>query len=168
MPDTPRAINGLRGPRHDDTDKGAVERAVFTEFVARYRADIDITSIRSGDPLRREPDILAKSTEGHSLVAFELVRLTDTASVVTVEAFARKFQKAQQGLYAGVDADSLELLAWSERLLTPWEDVLALVAGHMPLDTWGFTRAWLWNRPDDDAEDGVWLWEAGLGLSRFD
>lgn len=158
----------LHGPRHDDADKGAIERAVFTEFVARYRADIDITSVRSGDPLRREPDVIAKSTEGDMLLAFELVRLTEVGQQLAVDAFARKFDKARQGLYAGVRAASLELLAWSDHLYTPWDEVLRRVVATLPPQPVGFERAWLWNRPDGHNGEGVWLWEAGLGLSRFD
>ena len=66
----------IRAPRHDETDTSAVERALVTEFAARFRADIDINSIRSGDPHLQEPDVITKSTESDAQIAFELVRLT--------------------------------------------------------------------------------------------
>jgi hypothetical protein len=160
----------IRAPRHDETDKGAVERALVTEFAARFRADIDITSIHSGDPRLREPDVITKSTESDALIAFELVRLTGLDETLATDALARKFDKAREGLYAGVPAADLELLAWSDRLTLPWTRVLQRVGERLAHDGGGFTRAWLWNRHDglDSDDDGVWLWEAGRGIIRFD
>ncbi len=161
----------LRAPRHDETDKGAVERALVTEFAARYRADIDITSIRSGDPQLREPDIITKSTESDALIAFELVRLTGPDETGATDALARKFDKARQGLYGGVESTGLELLAWSDRLALPWPRVLQRAGERMAQQAGsGFTRAWLWHRPPDGQPmgEGVWLWEAGRGIHRFD
>ncbi len=160
----------IRAPRHDETDKGAVERALVTEFAARFRADIDITSVRSGDPRLREPDVITKSTESDALIAFELVRLTGPDETRATDALARKFDKARQGLYGGVQAGDLELLAWSDRLTLPWARVLERVGERLAPHDSGFTRAWLWHRADgpDSADDGVWLWESGRGISRFD
>ncbi len=160
----------IPAPRHDETDKGAVERALVTEFAARFRADIDITSVRSGDPRLQEPDVITKSTESDAQIAFELVRLTGLDETLATDALTRKFDKARQGLYAGVDAAGLELLAWSDRLALPWARVLQRVGERLAPHNHGFTRAWLWNRPDglDTYDEGVWLWEAGRGISRFD
>lgn len=160
----------IRAPRHDEADKGAVERALVSEFAARFRADIDINSIRSGDPHLQEPDVITKSTESDALIAFELVRLTGLDETLATDALTRKFNKARQGLYAGVDATGLELLAWSDRLTLPWARVLQRVDERLAPQDKGFTRAWLWNRYDglDAMDDGVWLWEAGRGISRFD
>lgn len=182
----------LRAPRHDETGKGAVERAIFTEFAARYRADIDIVSIRSGDPHLLEPDIIAKSTESDAQIACELIRLTqpdsqqmvsqalrstETIAVqslapLSIEAFSRKFEKQKKGLYAGVNPAELELLAYSDYLVTPWECVLSNIANWFatnPVES-SFTRAWLWNRANfpGDPTEGVWLWEEGRGICRFD
>jgi hypothetical protein len=158
----------IRAPRHDEADKGAVERAIFTEFAARYRADIDIVSIRSGDPHRLEPDIIAKSTESDAPVACELIRLTQPS----IDAFSRKFDKQKKGLYAGVDPAQLELLAYSDYLVVPWDSVLSRIASWFeatPVES-SFTRAWLWNRANapGNPQEGVWLWEEGRGISRFD
>lgn len=160
----------LRAPRHDEAGKGAVERALVMEFAARFRADIDITSIRSGDPQLREPDVITKSTESDALIALELVRLTGLDETLATDALARKFDKARQGLYGGVDAAGLELLAWTDRLALPWARVLQRVGERLAPHDRGFTRAWLWNRPHalDAMDEGVWLWEAGRGISRFD
>ena len=160
----------IRAPRHDETDKGAVERALVIEFAARFRADIDIASIRSGNPHLREPDVIAKSTESDAQIALELVRLTGMDETLATDALARKFDKARQGLYGGAQAADLELLAWSDRLTLPWVQVLQRVGERLAPHGSGFTRAWLWNRPDglDSDDDGVWLWEAGRGISRFD
>ena len=46
-----------------DLHKAALERAIFLEFAQRWRADIDLASVASGNPNAREPDILAKSRE---------------------------------------------------------------------------------------------------------
>lgn len=160
----------IRAPRHDETDKGAVERALVLEFAARFRADVDITTIRSGDPRLREPDVITKSTESDAPIAFELVRLTGTDAVGATDALARKFDKARQGLYSGVDDAVLELLAWTDRLETPWDHVLQHAAQRLAANGGGFTRVWLWHRADGVAPAGesVWLWESGGGLSRFD
>lgn len=190
MPEFYRVPTGSAMPRHDETDKGVVERAIFAEFAARYRADIDLPSIRSGDPLVREPDIIAKSTESDALVACELVRLTEAESQalirsaqapispladnpvtsMSIDAFSRKFSKARQGLYGGVPAAQLELLAYSDLLLTPWPQVLqALTAWLTASPREGFTRTWLWHRGSqpDEAARGLWLWEAGRGVKAF-
>lgn len=182
----------IRAPRHDETDKGAVERAIFTEFAARYRADIDIVSIRSGDPQRFEPDIIAKSTESDAQIACELIRLTqpDSQQMVSqalrspgtigvqslaplsIEAFSRKFEKQRKGLYSGVNPAELELLAYSDYLLAPWAGVLSVITNWFaatPVES-SFTRAWLWNRANypGDPSEGVWVWEEGRGINRFD
>jgi hypothetical protein len=193
MPEFYRMPTGSATPRHDETDKGVIERAIFSEFAARYRADIDISSVRSGDPLVLEPDIIAKSTESDAPVACELVRLTEeesqsmirsaqgavtptvsaTGNPVTplsIDAFSRKFGKARQGLYSGVHASQLELLAYSDHLLTPWPQVLqALTYWLTTSPREGFTRAWLWHRGSrtDDAAQGLWLWEAGCAVQPF-
>lgn len=182
----------IRAPRHDETDKGAVERAIFTEFAARYRADIDIVSIRSGDPHRLEPDIIAKSTESDAQIACELIRLTQSDSQkmvsralqfpgiidvqslasLSLDAFSRKFEKHKKGLYAGVNPTELELLACSDFLVTPWPSVLSDIANWFAANQIesSFTRAWLWSRPNypSDPSEGVWLWEEGRGITRFD
>ena len=160
----------VHAPRHGETDKGAVERALVLEFAAHYRADVDITAIRSGDPRLREPDVITKSTESDAPIAFELVRLTGDDAATATDALARKFDKARQGLYSGVDDAVLELLVWSDRLAAPWDQVLQQAAQRMAGHDGGFTRVWLWRRADgvDPSSEGVWLWEAGRGLDRFD
>lgn len=160
----------IRAPRHDETDKGAVERALVLEFAARFRADVDITAIRSGDPRLREPDVITKSTESDAPVAFELVRLTGPDARLATDALTRKFDKARQGLYGGVDDAVLELLVWTDRLAVPWPHVLDAVQTRLAAQDSGFNRVWLWNRADgvDVDEEGVWLWEPGRGVSRFD
>ena len=183
MPEFYRMPTGAAMPRHDETDKGVIERAIFSEFAERYRADIDISSVRSGDPLVLEPDIIAKSTESDAPVACELVRLTEEESQamirsgagnaiapLSIDAFSRKFGKARQGLYAGVHASQLELLAYSDHLLTPWPLVLqALTHWLTACPREGFTRAWLWHRGNrvDDPTQGLWLWEAGRAVQPF-
>lgn len=174
--------------------KGALERALFVEFAQRWRRDVDLASVTNGNPNAREPDILAKSSESDHLLAVELVRLTEQDSQMlarqaprlppatapsarlpapagAVDAFSRKFRKAESGLYDGVRAADLELLAWSDHLATPWPQVLAAAevwlthyasAGH-------FAQVWLWHRPElpDDAAQGAWVWSRGNGLRRF-
>lgn len=174
--------------------KGTLERAIFVEFAQRWRADIDLASVTNGNPNAREPDILAKSSESDHLLAVELVRLTEQDSQMlarqaprlppanapparlpcpsdAVDAFSRKFRKAEAGLYDGVRASDLELLAWSDHLATPWQQVLASAevwlthyasAGH-------FAQVWLWRRPDfpEDPAQGAWVWSRGRGLRRF-
>ncbi len=193
MPEFYRMPTGAAMPRHDETDKGVIERAIFSEFAARYRADIDVNSVRSGDPLVLEPDIIAKSTESDAPVACELVRLTEEESQamirsamgsdanssktadrqiapLSIDAFSRKFGKSRQGLYAGVHASQLELLAYSDHLLTPWPLVLhALTHWLTAYPRSGFTRAWLWHRGSrvDDPTQGLWLWEAGRTVQPF-
>lgn len=172
-----------------DAGKAAVERAVYRDFAKRYRTDIDITSIRSGDPHSREPDIVAKSSESDTPVAAELVRLTEeesqalvrralkeeeaasSISPMSIDAFTRKFGKAQQGLYAGAHTHDLELLAYSDYLVTPWDIVL------LACEKWladkeraqGFSTVWLWSRANfpNDPQESVWLWTPLGGLSRF-
>jgi hypothetical protein len=64
----------------------------------------------------------------------------------------------------------LELLAYSDLLLTPWPQVLqALTAWLTASPREGFTRAWLWHRGSqpDEAARGLWLWEAGRGVKAF-
>ncbi|MGC3984715.1 MAG: hypothetical protein QM777_08285 [Pseudorhodoferax sp.] len=63
-----------------DLHKAALERAIFVEFAQRWRADIDLASVASGNPNAREPDILAKSSESDQPLAIELVRLTEQDS----------------------------------------------------------------------------------------
>ena len=63
-----------------DLPKAALERAIFVEFAQRWRADIDLASVASGNPNAREPDILAKSVESDQPLAIELVRLTEQDS----------------------------------------------------------------------------------------
>jgi hypothetical protein len=184
----------VSGPLVRDQHKATLERAIFREFAQRYRHDVDLRSVASGDPNAREPDILARSTESDDRLAFELVRLTEQDSQMlarqiprllpsgapparlppdsaSVDAFSRKFKKAEVGLYNGVAAQDLELLAWSDHLATPWSQVLASAeawlthyasAGH-------FAMVWLWRRPDfpGDAGESVWVWSRSRGLRRF-
>ena len=181
------------GPERDQ-HKAALERAIFREFAQRYRHDVDLRSVTSGDPNAREPDILARSTESDDRLAFELVRLTEQDSQMlarqlarpgqteasparlppdtsSVDAFSRKFKKAEAGLYNGVPSPDLELLAWSDHLAAPWTQVLASAeawlthyasAGH-------FAMVWLWRRPDYPGDPGqsAWVWSRGRGLRRF-
>lgn len=174
--------------------KAALERAIFVEFAQRYRADIDLASVTSGRPQAREPDILAKSSESDHRIAVELVRLTEQDSQMlarlssslppadapparlpcrpdAIDAFSRKFKKAEAGLYEGVAAADLELLAWSDHLATPWHRVLHSAgqwlthyasAGH-------FAAVWLWRRPEHpgDPQQSAWVWSQARGLRRF-
>lgn len=174
--------------------KGALERAIFVEFAQRWRADIDLASVTNGRPNAREPDILAKSVESDHLLAVELVRLTEQDSQVlarqaprlppldapparlppmasAVDAFSRKFKKAEAGLYDGVRAADLELLAWSDHLATPWAEVLASAEAWLThyASAEHFAAVWLWRRPEfaADAAQSVWVWSRGRGLRRF-
>ena len=177
-----------------DLPKAALERAIFVEFAQRWRADIDLASVTSGNPNAREPDILAKSAESDEPLAIELVRLTEQDSQMlarqaprlppadapparlppmasAVDAFSRKFKKAEAGLYDGVEASRLELLAWSDHLATPWPQVLASA------EVWlrhyagaeHFAAVWLWRRPDfpGDPAQSAWVWSRANGLQRF-
>lgn len=177
-----------------DQHKATLERAIFREFAQRYRADIDLHSVISGDPHAREPDILARSTESDEPLAFELVRLTEqdsqmlarlapgqwpteAASVppppddASVDAFSRKFKKAQAGLYSGVTARNLELLAWSDHLATPWPQVLARAEAWLThyASAEYFAMVWLWRRPAfvGDPAQSTWVWSPRDGLRQF-
>jgi hypothetical protein len=177
-----------------DQHKATLERAIFREFAQRYRADIDLHTVISGDPVAREPDILVRSTESDEPLAFELVRLTEQDSqmlarqaphqtltdalptrpppiAAAVDAFSRKFKKAEAGLYGGVPAHDLELLAWSDHLATPWPQVLASAEAWLAhyASAQHFTMVWLWRRPDffDDPQQSAWVWSRGQGLRRF-
>lgn len=174
--------------------KAALERAIFVEFAQRYRGDIDLASVTSGNPQAREPDILAKSSESDHRVAVELVRLTEQDSQMlarqtpslppadapparlpsradAVDAFSRKFKKAEAGLYEGVAADDLELLAWSDHLATPWQQVLHSAEQWLThyASAEHFAAVWLWRRPGfpGDPAQSVWIWSSGRGLRRF-
>ncbi len=174
--------------------KGALERAIFLEFAQRWRADIDLASVTNGNPNAREPDILAKSVESDHLLAVELVRLTEQDSQMlarqaprlppvdapparlppiasAVDAFSRKFKKAEAGLYNGVRASDLELLAWSDHLATPWPQVLASAEVWLThfASAEHFAAVWLWRRPDfpGDAAQSAWVWSRTKGLRRF-
>jgi hypothetical protein len=177
-----------------DLPKAALERAIFVEFAQRWRADIDLASVASGNPNAREPDILAKSVESDQPLAIELVRLTEQDSQMlarqapqlpplaapparlppmasAVDAFSRKFKKAEAGLYGGVEASRLELLAWSDHLATPWPQVLA--SAELWLTHYAsaehFTAVWLWRRPDfpGDPAQSAWVWSHAKRLQRF-
>ncbi|KQP20719.1 hypothetical protein [Pseudorhodoferax sp. Leaf265] len=177
-----------------DLPKAALERAIFVEFAQRWRADIDLASVASGNPNAREPDILAKSSESDQPLAIELVRLTEQDSQMlarqaprlppadapparlppmasAVDAFSRKFKKAEAGLYDGVEASRLELLAWSDHLATPWPQVL--VSAEVWLTHYAsadhFAAIWLWRRPDfpGDPAQSAWVWSHAKGLQRF-
>lgn len=177
-----------------DLHKAALERAIFVEFAQRWRADIDLASVASGNPNAREPDILAKSSEGDHPLAVELVRLTEQDSQMlarqaprlppldapparlppmasAVDAFSRKFKKAEAGLYDGVAASDLELLAWSDHLATPWREVLASAEAWLThyASAEHFAQVWLWRRPDfpGDPQQSAWVWSRGRGLRRF-
>jgi hypothetical protein len=177
-----------------DLHKAALERAIFVEFAQRWRADIDIASVASGNPNAREPDILAKSVESDQPLAIELVRLTEQDSQMlarqapqlppldapparlppmasAVDAFSRKFKKAEAGLYDGVEASRLELLAWSDHLATPWPQVLASAEVWLThyASAEHFTAVWLWRRPDfpGDPAQSAWVWSHTGGLQRF-
>lgn len=177
-----------------DQHKATLERAIFREFAQRYRADIDLHSVTSGDPHAREPDILARSTESDDRLAFELVRLTEQDSQMlarqtprlppadapparlppneaSVDAFSRKFKKAEAGLYQGVAAHDLELLAWSDHLATPWPQVLGSAEVWLThyASAAHFAMVWLWRRPDfaEDPQQSAWVWSPGQGLRRF-
>ncbi|MFT3718340.1 hypothetical protein [Pseudorhodoferax sp.] len=181
-------------PMLRDQHKAALERAIFVEFAQRYRADVDLASVASGNPNEREPDILAKSVESDHRIAVELVRLTEQDSQAlarqaprlpppdappahlpllepAVDAFSRKFKKAEAGLYDGVAAGDLELLAWSDHLATPWPQVLA--SAEVWLTHYAcaehFAMVWLWRRPDfpGDPAQSAWVWSRGRGLRRF-
>lgn len=174
--------------------KGALERGIFLEFAQRWRADIDLASVTSGNPNAREPDILAKSVESDHLLAVELVRLTEQDSQMlarqaprlppadapparlppmasAVDAFSRKFKKAEAGLYEGVRACDLELLAWSDHLATPWPQVLACAEVWLThyASAEHFAAVWLWRRPDfpGDPAQSAWVWSRAKGLQRF-
>lgn len=174
--------------------KGALERAIFVEFAQRWRADIDLASVASGNPNAREPDILAKSSESDHQLAIELVRLTEQDSQMlarqaprlppldapparlppmasAVDAFSRKFKKAEAGLYDGVRSADLELLAWSDHLATPWREVLASAEVWLThyASVEHFAQVWLWRRPDfpGDPAESAWVWSRGRGLRRF-
>lgn len=177
-----------------DLPKAALERAIFVEFAQRWRADIDIASVASGNPHAREPDILAKSSESDQPLAIELVRLTEQDSQMlarqaprlpaldapparlppmasAVDAFSRKFKKAEAGLYDGVEASRLELLAWSDHLATPWPQVLASAEVWLThyASAEHFAAVWLWRRPDfpGDPAQSAWVWSRANGLQRF-
>ncbi|WP_326538059.1 hypothetical protein [Pseudorhodoferax sp.] len=177
-----------------DLHKAALERAIFVEFAQRWRADIDLASVASGNPNAREPDILAKSSESDQPLAIELVRLTEQDSQMlarqaprlpplgapparlppmasAVDAFSRKFKKAEAGLYDGVASANLELLAWSDHLATPWQEVLASAEVWLThyASAEHFTAVWLWRRPDfpGDAAQSAWVWSHAKGLQRF-
>jgi hypothetical protein len=174
--------------------KAALERAIFLEFAQRYRQDIDLASVASGNPNAREPDILAKSSESNQPLAIELVRLTEQDSQMlarqapqlppldappahlppmasAVDAFSRKFKKAEAGLYDGVRRHDLELLAWSDHLATPWPVVLA--SAEIWLTHYAgaehFAQVWLWRRPEfvNDPDQSAWVWSLAQGLRRF-
>lgn len=177
-----------------DLPKAALERAIFVEFAQRWRADIDLASVTSGNPNAREPDILAKSAESDEPLAIELVRLTEQDSQMlarqaprlppadapparlppmasAVDAFSRKFKKAEAGLYDGVEASRLELLAWSDHLATPWPQVLASAEVWLThyASAEHFAAVWLWRRPDfpGDPAQSAWVWSHTGGLQRF-
>lgn len=177
-----------------DLPKAALERAIFVEFAQRWRADIDLASVTSGNPNAREPDILAKSSESDQPLAIELVRLTEQDSQMlarqaprlppldapparlppmasAVDAFSRKFKKAEAGLYDGVEASRLELLAWSDHLATPWPQVLASAEVWLThyASAEHFAAVWLWRRPDfpGDPAQSAWVWSHTGGLQRF-
>ena len=125
-------------------------------------------------------------------IACELIRLTQSDSQkmvsralqfpgiidvqslasLSLDAFSRKFEKHKKGLYAGVNPTELELLAYSDFLVTPWPSVLSDIANWFAANQIesSFTRAWLWSRPNypSDPSEGVWLWEEGRGITRFD
>jgi len=171
--------------------KSSHERSVFHEFATRFRPDIDPASIASGNPLGREPDILAKSTEGDWYTAFELVRLTEASSQIlagqgqsetsagqaapassvalyNVHAFAEKFRNARRGHYEGVPPQQLELLAYSEHLLTPWQRVLDTLAHWLTHEAGccEFTQVWIWQRERaaDAPAPELWRWSPKDGL----
>lgn len=165
--------------------KSTHERGIFREFAERFRPDVDLHSIASGNPLGREPDVLAKSTEGDAYTAFELVRLTEATSQIlagspaglspgaasvalyNVHAFAEKFRNARRGYYQGVPAPQLELLAYSEHLLTPWDVVLGTLDHWMTHEAGccEFTQVWLWNRDPVRGAPELWRWTPQSGLS---
>jgi hypothetical protein len=174
--------------------KGALERAIFVEFARHWRRDVDLSSVTSGNPNAREPDILAKSSESDHPLAIELVRLTEQDSQMlarqaprlppvdapparlppmasAVDAFSRKFKKAEAGLYDGVRASELELLAWSDHLATPWQQVLASAEAWLThyASAEHFAAVSLWRRPEfpGDAAQSTWVWSRGRGLRRF-
>ena len=170
--------------------KSTHERGIFREFAERFRPDVDLDSIASGNPLAREPDILAKSTEGDWYTAFELVRLTEAGSqllasgmpgdspapqpqatsvaLYNVHAFAEKFRNARRGYYEGVPAQQLELLAYSEHLLTPWPLVLDTLTHWLRHDAGpcDFTQVWIWQR--EGPASGLWRWSPRDGLAGVD
>lgn len=162
--------------------KATHERGIFRAFAQRFRPDVDLDSIASGNPVAREPDILAKSTEGDWYTAFELVRLTEAASqllagagtasgtasvaLYNVHAFAEKFRNARRGYYEGVPAQQLELLAYSEHLLTPWNVVLSTLEHWLTHEAGccEFTQVWLWRREGEDEVPQLWRWTPRDGL----
>jgi len=84
------------------------------------------------------------------------------------------FRNEQQQL-RGLDVELLDAIfqraGYQARFSEmPWARVLQRVGERLAPHNHGFTRAWLWNRPDglDTYDEGVWLWEAGRGISRFD
>jgi hypothetical protein len=56
--------------------KSEYERAVFNDFLDRTGLNIDRTSIRSGNAMLNEPDLIYTCADGN-YVGFELGRLTD-------------------------------------------------------------------------------------------
>ncbi|MDP3797936.1 MAG: hypothetical protein Q8R06_12420 [Polaromonas sp.] len=170
-----------------DDLKARTERSIFHAFAERYRADVDRHSIATGDPNEKEPDIVAKSTEGYIPIAVELVQLGEfqdteapaaagtasapSATGLSIAAFTKKFSNVRQGRYARFQPGDLELLAYTDHLLTPWPVVLAALTQWLEQEAAhdAFARVWIWKRPTraGDGTEGVWLWTAGRPVEKF-
>ena len=130
---------------------------------------------------------MAKSTEGATPIAVELVRLTEfqngedqasdgaaaalSAAGLSIAAFTKKFSNVRQGHYARFEPQDLELLAYTDALLTPWPEVLAALAQWLEREAapGAFARVWIWKQPTrvGDNSEGVWLWAPGKPLEKF-
>ena len=85
-----------------ETEKRENELKSFLKFADRIALQIDRGSVRSGDALLNQPDILCTESEG-SLVGFELSRLTDPL-------LARMVNRPVDGEYARLGGHSITSL----------------------------------------------------------
>jgi hypothetical protein len=85
-----------------ETSKKEDEFETFLNFARRISLEIDCSSVRNGDALLNEPDILCSEPNG-TPVGFELSRLTDPQ-------FARMVNRPDDGEYARLGGHSLKSL----------------------------------------------------------